>query len=141
VERLITILRAALPSGVPLFPRDMVTDRSEQFLVSEMVREKIYAATRQEIPYCARVEIEGWENPDEERRFPTIRAVIHVDSNSRKGILIGKGGEMLKRIGTAAREEIEKHLGTKVVLKLHVDVEQEWKNNPSLLNQYLELGS
>ena len=136
-DRLVNWIKARLPEGMPYFPTDMVTDRTEQFLVSELVREKIYEATKQEIPYSAWVEIEGWENPDETRRFPTIRAIIHVDSSSRKGIMIGKGGEMLKRIGMAARQEVEARMGTQVVLKLYVDVEESWKNDPNMLNRVL----
>ncbi len=138
VDRLAQVLRAKLPEGQAMYPADAITDRSEDFLVSEMVREKIYQATHQEIPYSAWIEIEEAPLVDDVKT-PTIRAVIHVDSDSRKGILIGKKGEMLKRIGTAARRDIEQHLGHKVCLKLHVDVHNEWKRDSRHLSQYLEL--
>lgn len=138
VERLVSILEEKLPLGMPYFPYDMVTDRSEQFLVSEFIREKIYEATYQEVPYAVWVEIEGWEAA-EEGSVPTIRAVIHVDSTSKRGILIGKSGEMLKRIGTAARSQAEELLGKQICLKLHVDVAKEWKRDTRHLNRYLEL--
>ncbi len=133
---LVKTLKERLPEGPALFPNDLVTDRSEQFLVSEFIREKLYEATRQEIPYSAWVEIEGWEK---EGRVPTIRAVIHVDSSYRKGILIGRGGDMLKRIGTLARADAEKMLGEQICLKLHVDVDQEWRKNGRKLISYLEI--
>ncbi len=142
ISRLSQLLRTHLPAGTPLYPKDMVTDRPNEFLISELVREKIYRATEQEIPYCAWVEIEEATAVTEEEpapRVPTIRAVIHVDSQSRRGILIGKGGSMLKTIGTEARKEIETLLGRHICLKLHVDVQGEWKKDAHHLNRYLEL--
>lgn len=138
VDRILSVLEEKLPQGIPYFPHDMITDRSQQFLVSEFIREKIYHATRQEIPYAVWVEIEAWEE-SEEGKVPTIRAVLHVDSDSKKGMIIGKGGEMLKRIGTEARAEAERLLGKQVCLKLHVDVAKEWKRDSRHLNRYLEL--
>ncbi|MBI4405560.1 MAG: KH domain-containing protein, partial [Deltaproteobacteria bacterium] len=90
---------------------------------------------RQELPYSVRVEIESWV----ENRIPNIFAVIHVDSDSRKGILIGKGGLGLKRIGMAARKDIEKMIGRQVCLKLHVHVERDWRKDRGKVSQYLEL--
>jgi len=133
---LVKCLLARLPEGPSMFPEDVVTDRPQQFLVSELVREKIYEVTRQEIPYSVRVDIEEW---DQTGKCPTIRAVIHVDAPSRKAILIGKGGNMLKEIGTKARADVEKMVGGQVCLKLHVTVEKDWKSDKPLLGRYLEL--
>lgn len=136
LENLLKAVRPELSTGEKLFPDDDITDRPAQFLVSELVREKIYRATNQEVPYSVWVEIEEWEK---EAKCPTIRAVIHVDSDSKKPILIGKKGEMLKRVGTEARREIEALLGHQVCLKLHVDVEKGWKTDSRRVEEYLEL--
>lgn len=135
------VLLPQLPEGPALYPTEQVTDRPQDFVVSEMIREKIYLATRQELPYSARVEIENWGSQagESESKVPTVHAIIHVDSDSRKGILIGKGGEMLKKIGSEARADIEKFLGKHICLKLHVDVEPSWKEDAHTLNRYLEL--
>lgn len=140
VERLLKAVEKHVPVGDRLYPEDTVTDRSKEFLVSEMVREKIYQVAHQEIPYSVRISVEEWTpHEDETKQCPTIRAVIHVDSRSKKPILIGKAGEMLKRIGTEARKEVETLLGHQVCLKLHVDVEEAWKMDRREVNQYLEL--
>ncbi len=138
VDRVKAAIKAHLPQGQQLYPDGTFTDRPQDFVVSEFIREKIYRATHEEIPYSAWVEIE--EAPlQEEAKTPTIRAKIHVDSDSRKAILIGKGGEMLKRIGTQARKDIESYLGYHICLKLHVDVHAQWKEDSRHLNRYLEL--
>lgn len=139
LDNLQKVLRAKLPEGEPLYPKDMVTDRPEEFLITELIREKIYRATYQEVPYSAWIEVEEGTKEEREAKVPTYRAVIHVDSASKKGILIGQGGAMLKRIGTEAREEIENLLGRHICLKLHVDVQNEWKRDANHLNRYLEL--
>ena len=139
VASLADLLRARLPEGEAMYPQDMVTDRKQEFLISELIREKIYRATQQEIPYSAWVELETPDENESSARVPTIRAVIHIDSQSRRGILIGKGGSMLKTIGTEARKEIEVLLKRHICLKLHVDVQDEWKKDANHLNRYLEL--
>ena len=142
VENLLNLIQQPLPEGPQLYPSEQVTDRSESFLITEFIREKIYRATRQELPYSVWIELEEWQDPEEAqkpKKTPTYRAVIHVDSESRKAILIGKGGEMLKRIGTEARAEIEAHVGHQICLKLFVDVQKDWKDNSRRLNAYLEL--
>jgi GTP-binding protein Era len=142
VDHLKNIINKPLPSGPQFYPAEQVTDRSQSFLMSEFIREKIYRATRQELPYSVWIEMEEWQDPEDEgkkKKVPTYRAVIHVDSDSRKAILIGKGGEMLKRIGSEARKEIEQMLGHQVCLKLFVDVQKDWKENSRQLNAYLEL--
>jgi GTPase len=136
IKPLAELLKDHLPVGPAMYPTDAFTDRSRDFLISEFVREKIYRMTKEEIPYSVWVETEGEETGG---KVPTIRVVLHVDSNSRKGILIGKGGSLLKKIGTEARSEIEKMMGAHICLKLHVDVHDEWKNDANHLNRYLEL--
>lgn len=136
VELLANQIEKTLPEGPALFPDDMVTDRNEQFMVTEYIREKIYWATLQEVPYTVRIEIETWENKNE---ITVIHAVIHVDSVSRKKILVGRGGEMLKRIGTEARKDIETLVGRKVFLQLFVHVDPQWTENRQSLETYIGL--
>lgn len=135
MERLVQIANQVLPEGEELYPRTAVSDRSSQFHLAEFVREKIYHATHQEVPYSSWIEIEEVE----ENKVPTIRAVIHVDSESKKGILIGKKGEMLKKIGIEARKEMESFLGKHICLKLHVHVQKKWKDDSRFVSRYLEL--
>lgn len=140
LDRLLKLVERHVPEGHKLYPDEKVTDRPNQFLIAELIREKIYQVAHEEIPYSVRIVVEEWtEHEDESKKCPTIRAVIHVDSNSKKPIIIGKGGSMLKRIGTEARKEVEKLLGHQVCLKLHVDVEDAWKKDRREVSQYLEL--
>jgi len=139
MDRLIRAANEVLPEGEQLYPKESVSDRTPPFHLSELIREKIYHATHQEVPYSSWIEIEQWEG--EEGKVPTVRAVIHVDSDSKKGILIGKKGEMLKKIGTEARKDIEKFLGQHICLKLFVQVQKKWKENSRFVSQYLELDS
>jgi GTP-binding protein Era len=123
-----------LKTGPALFPPEMTTDQSESFLVSEIIREKIYHHTSQELPYSSAVTVESMEeNP--EKNLVSIEARIHVESESQKGILIGQRGGMIKSIGQAAREEIERMLGSKVFLDLKVRVEKNWSRNPRALRR------
>jgi GTPase len=145
IELLLKLLIPKLPIGPAMYPHDQFTDRDRNFLMSEMIREKIYRTTRDEIPYSARVEIEDWGTAEEEGetakkpKCPTVRAIIHVDSDSRKAILIGKMGAQLKEIGIKARQDIEAMLGHQICLKLHVALDKEWRKDSSQLNHYLEL--
>src|SRR5262249_53315948 len=140
LDRLLHAIELRLPEAPALFPVEMMTDRNEQFLVSEFIREKIYEETHQEVPYSAWVEIEAWENPTEGANpVPIIHAKIHVDARSKQGILIGKAGERMKTIGMSARKDIERLLGKKVCLKLRVDVKQDWKRDPNFVHRYLEI--
>jgi len=138
IKQLSNLLESKMTVGTPFYPTDMVTDRPQQFLASEMIREKIYLSTLQEIPYAVRVEIEGWES-EAEKKVPTIHAVIHVDADSKKAILIGKGGAKLKEIGVHARKDIETMVGKQVCLKIHVNVEAQWQRDSRKVNEYLEL--
>jgi GTP-binding protein Era len=121
-------LRGVLPEHPPLYPQDEWTQVSERFLVAEIVREKIFHLTEQEVPYAAFVEVERFDETEREAARPIVRIYcrIVVERPSQKGIVIGKGGEMLKRIGQLARKEIEEVLGCRVYLELYVSVEKNW---------------
>lgn len=122
---------AALPEGPPLFPEDTLTDQPERALTSEIVREKILHRTREEIPHATAVAIERWE--DGEDGLTRIDATILVEREGQKAIVIGRGGEMLKQIGTEARLEIERLLGRRVGLKLWVKVRSHWRDDEGTL--------
>jgi GTP-binding protein Era len=132
VDALLRVLTERLPEGEPLYPSDTLTDLPERFFVAEIVREKILELTREEIPYASAVLVEGWE---EGERLTRIEATILVERESQKGILVGKGGSMMKRIGTAAREDVEAFLGTRVYLGLHVKVRASWRENERFLSE------
>lgn len=134
VDRLIEVIVKHLPEGQPLFPEDTITDQPLRFIAAEVIREKILTRTHEEIPYSVAVVIEEFlEDPEKQR--VTIRAVIYVERDSQKGIVIGKGGEMLKAVGTAARLELEGLIGTKVYLELWVKVKKDWRSDESLLTE------
>jgi len=121
-----------LPVGEPLFPLDQVTDQPERFLAGEIVREKAMSITRQEVPHAIAAIVDSFE---EKPKLTLIRVTLYVEQEGQKGILIGRGGEMLKHIGTAARVEIEAMLGVKVFLELHVKVQPGWRDNPAMVRQ------
>lgn len=121
-------LAGLLPQGPAIFPEDMITDLSERFLVSELIREKVFALTNQELPYSTAVTIDEFIEPQNQRGVVAITATIHVERQGQKGILIGKGGGMLKKIGASARLDIETMLGQKVYLDLFVRVEPKWSS-------------
>ena len=134
VPELINLLENLLPQGPPYFPEDMITDMPERFVAAEMIREKIFQLTGQEIPFSTAVTIESFvEEPD--RGLVSIHAAIHVERVSQKGIIIGKGGAMLKAVGQAARIEIERMVGMKVFLKLFVRVEKNWSSDARALRR------
>ncbi len=124
-----------LPEGPPFFPEDMVTDLSEKFLVGEIIREKIFRLTSQEVPYGVAVTVESFK-PREHKPLIDIQATIHVERESQKGILIGRQGNMLKTIARQARLEMEALLGTKVFLELWVRVEKDWSKEPKFLRKF-----
>jgi GTPase len=133
VDRLIEVATAYLPEGDPVFPADVVTDQPVRFIVAETIREKILRHTREEIPYSVAVLIEEFkEEPD---RPIMIRAMILVERDSQKGILIGKKGEMLKTVGSEARLELEALLGTKVFLELWVKAKKDWRQDENVLKE------
>jgi len=132
VDRLADLLVSHLPEGEPLYPEDFLTDQPERFFVSEMIRERILAKTREEIPYSTGVVVESFK---EDGELVRIEATIYVERENQKGILIGRGGAMLKAVGTEARREIEAFLGSKVHLGLFVKVKERWRESASVLQQ------
>ena len=134
VEDLLQELKSMLRDGPAFFPEDVQTDQSEAFLVSEMIREKIFLNTRQELPYSSAVSIERLEELPG-RDLVSISAKIHVESESQKGILIGQGGKMIKKIGQAAREDLEKFFESRVFLELLVKVDRNWSKDPRSLRR------
>jgi GTP-binding protein Era len=134
VEILLRELKSMLREGPAFFPEDVETDQSESFLVSEMIREKIFLHTRQEMPYSSAVTVERVEDLPE-RNLVSIYARIHVESESQKGILIGRGGKMIKKIGQTAREELERLFGGHVFLELLVSVDKNWSKDPRSLRR------
>jgi len=124
-----------MPEGPQYFPEDMVTDQPERFLAAEFIREKIFQLTREEIPYKTAVVIEEFKDVPE-KELVRISALIYVERVNHKGIIIGKKGEMLKTIGSQAREDIERVLGTKVFLELWVKVSERWTDRENLIKDY-----
>jgi GTP-binding protein Era len=125
---------AALPEGEPLYPDDYLTDQTVRTLAAELVREKVLHHTRDELPYTTAVIIDKFEDPAEPGGLTRIYASILVESESQKPIVIGKGGEMIKRIGTEARQDLERLLDGRVHLDLHVKVRSDWRDNERLLD-------
>jgi GTPase len=121
-----------LPEAAPHFPQEQCTDQPERFLAAEIVREKAILATHHEVPHALAVLIDHFE---ETPRLLRIRATIYVEREGQKGILIGKGGEAIKKIGTAARKELESILGAKIFLELFVKVQPNWRENPKVVRQ------
>ncbi len=134
IEILREELKKRLPPGPQLFPPDMVTDKPEAFMIAEIIREKIYFATRKELPYSSAVVVESLDE-DQARNLFTIRAAICVEKPSQKGIIIGKQGRLLKKIGSAARVEIERMFSSKVYLELFVRVEKNWSSDTRALRK------
>lgn len=128
LDRLVKVLQGWMPEGPQYFPDDMITDQPERVIVAEMIREKALRNLRDEIPHGIGVEVLAMENQGDERRAVTIHANIFCERDSHKGILIGKHGDMLRRIGEQARGDIEKMLGQKVNLQLWVKVRPDWRN-------------
>jgi GTP-binding protein Era len=134
VDRLERALLDRLPEGEPLYPADYLTDQPERFFASEIVREKLLQFTRAEIPFSSAVVVDKFEEPERPGGLMSLHCTIVVDRESQKPIVIGRGGEMIKRIGTAAREDLERFFDTKVFLDLHVRVKSEWREDERVLN-------
>ncbi|MCL1791406.1 MAG: GTPase Era [Peptococcaceae bacterium] len=131
-SRVLDSLWAYLPEGPMYYPEDEVTDRPERFIAAEIVREKVFALTREEIPYAVGVVVEGME---EKAALIKIEAVLFVERDSQKGIVIGKDGSLIKEVGRQAREELEELLNRKVLLKLWVKVRKDWRNRGDTLRE------
>ncbi len=135
VDRLERLLIDRLPEGQPLYPDDYLTDQPERFLASEIVREKLLQFTHAEIPFSSAVVIDRFEEPQEPGGLLSLYCTILVDRDSQKAIVVGRGGDMVKRIGTAARAELEKFFATRVFLDLHVGVKSDWREDDRLLGE------
>jgi GTP-binding protein Era len=125
------VILSHLPEGPAYFPEDYVTDQPERFLAAELIREKILLATRQEVPHSVAVAVDKWE---ETPKLTRIFATIRVERDGQKAIVIGHKGAMLKRIGTLAREEMERLFDMRIYLDLHVRVQPGWREKPAFLN-------
>ena len=134
INELISTLGKNMPVGPKYYPDDQVTDHPERFIVSELIREKVLQLTRQEVPHSVAVVIDSMKTKQE--GLVNIDATIIVDRPSQKGIIIGKGGKMLKEIGSRARADIEHLLGSRVYLEIWVKVSEGWRDKQSLLQSY-----
>jgi len=134
VDTLLEQIWKILPEGPPYFPEDMMTNVTERFLAQEMIREKITLLSHQEIPYSTAVTVDTFKE-DESKNLIKIQATITVAKNSQKGIIIGKQGAMLKRIGTQARQDMERFFGTRVYLELFVRVSKDWTDDSRMLSE------
>ena len=133
VDQLMDEVEKYLPAGPRLYPEDTFTDVSEKFMVKEIIREKVFRLTGMEIPYSSAVTVDAF---DVEKKLIVIHASIHVVRSSQKGIIIGKKGAMLSKIGSRARLDMEKMLGKKVLLKLFVKVTRDWVSNQRMLDEF-----
>jgi GTP-binding protein Era len=134
VDRLERAIIDRLPEGEALYPADYLTDQPERFFAAEIVREKLLQFTHAEIPFSSAVVMDRFEEPDHPKGLLKLYCTIVVDRESQKPIIVGRGGEMIKRIGVAAREDLEKFFDTRVFLDLHVRVKSEWRENDAVLN-------
>jgi len=133
VAQLFDAIKEALPVGPAFFPKDQLTDKSERFFVNEIIREKILLNYDKEIPYSVEVEVESFQ---EEEDIIRISAVIYCERDSQKGIIIGKAGAALKRVGSMARKDIEDFFQKQVFLQLFVKVDRDWRSNTGRLKHY-----
>lgn len=134
VDKLLELLKGHLIVGPKYFDEYQVTDKTDRFIVSELIREKVLTFTEEEVPHSINVMVEEVTRNDDDKL--QVQASIIVERESQKGILIGKKGSMLKRIGQSARKDIEQFLDEKVFLDLWIKVKKDWRNTPSLLTQY-----
>jgi len=139
VDRLERAIIDRLPEGAPLYPADYLTDQPERFFAAEIVREKLLQFTHAEIPFSSAVVVDRFEEPAEGDAKPLLKlyCTIVVDRESQKPIIIGRAGEMIKRIGTAAREDLERFFDARVFLDLHVRVKAEWREDDQVLDDIL----
>ncbi|GAB4378280.1 MAG: GTPase Era [Salibacteraceae bacterium] len=133
VPTLFEYIKELIPPGPEWFPKDQITDKSERFIVSEIIREKIMSNYRQEVPYAVQVEVESFK---EDEKIIRIRAVIICERQSQKSIIIGKKGEMLKKVGMQARKDIEQFFGKQVFLETFVKVDKDWRDDERKLRKY-----
>jgi len=136
VGSLLSSIKEMLPEGPRYFDEDYITDRPERFLAAEMIREKVFNLTQQEIPYSTAVVVESFKEKPAQN-LVVIEAVVIVEKDSQKGIVIGQGGKMLKKIGADARKELEAFLNVRVFLKLFVKVSKNWTKSEKKLEEYV----
>jgi GTP-binding protein Era len=134
VDTLLKEVEALLPEGPPYFPEDSLTDLPQRFIAAEIIREKVFRLTGQEIPYATAVTVDSFTR--KKKDLTTIYASIHVERDSQKGIVIGKSGAKLKQIGEEARKDLERMLETRVFLKLFVRVQKNWSRDTKALQQF-----
>lgn len=132
LEDLLNTILRALPAGPAYFPEDEITDQPARFMAAEIIREQVLLNTSEEIPYATTVIVDSFE---EGKRLTRIAATIYCERQGQKGILVGKGGQMLKKIGTSARIQMERMLGTKVFLELYVKAEPGWRDSRSFVEE------
>jgi GTPase len=132
LDTLLQLIIKALPAGPAYFPEDQVTDQPARFMAAEIIREQVLLNTKEELPYATTVIVESFE---ENRKRTRIAATIYCERQGQKGILVGRGGQMLKKIGTAARLRIERMLGTRVFLELYVKVEPGWRDSRGFVEE------
>jgi GTPase len=135
VDRLERAIIDRLPEGEPLYPADYLTDQPERFFAAEIVREKLLQLTHAEIPFSSAVVVDRFEEPEADSGILRLFCTIVVDRESHKPIVLGRGGALIKRIGTSAREDLERFFATRVFLDLHVRVKSEWREDERVLNE------
>lgn len=133
IQRIWDVILESLPESPPYYPKDELTDKPERFFVSEKIREKVFIQFEKEIPYSTEVVVDAFK---EEEDIIRIQAVIYVERQSQKPIIIGKGGQAIKKVGMAARKDLEKFFNKKIYLELHVKVREKWKNDPNQLKRF-----
>ena len=134
VDELLDVLESYLPQGTQLFPEDMTSDQPERQMMAEILREKLLLCLDKEIPHGTAVEITRFAERDDE--VVEVEATIYCEKNSHKGIIIGKGGSMLKKVSTLARQDMERFMGTKVYLQTWVKVKENWRDNPAAIQNF-----
>ncbi len=134
VDELLDLLEGFLPEGPQLFPEDMTSDQPERQMMSEILREKMLLCLDKEIPHGTAVEITKFSEREDE--VVEVEATIYCEKNSHKGIIIGKGGGMLKKVSTLARQDMEKFMGAKVYLQTWVKVKENWRDNPAAIQNF-----
>ena len=133
LDEVLTVLDENLPEGPQYFPDDMITDQPERLIISDIVREKILLATRDEIPHAIAVDVDEMKTREDGTTY--VRATIYCERDSQKGIIIGRRGALLKELGAAARADIQRLLATKVYLDLWVKVKKDWRNKSGMLSE------
>lgn len=136
IDQLLIDIENELEEGPKYYPDDQITDHPERFIIGELIREKVLQLTREEVPHSVMCQVEYLEYDDKNPKLLNIHALIIVERDSQKGIIIGKGGQMIKDIGSLARKDILHLLGNKVFLDLHVKVMKDWRNKQHHLNQF-----